>query len=154
MPAHHRAQANAEVGAGDIQRRGKRRCMGRGLHQAHMADQEHRRLGHAPHRHRRGQADGRVNRRHHCHHARDHEPAEHHGRDQWVTIHGASAEGVANQPDRAKAHQAPAHQRTVEPGQALKDICQVGIGGEHATEHQDRQQDMPLHHGAAQDPEL
>jgi hypothetical protein len=48
MPADHRAQTNPEVGPGDIQRRGKRWRMGRGLHQPHMADQEHRRLGHAP----------------------------------------------------------------------------------------------------------
>ena len=154
MATDHRAQADAQVGPSDIQRCGKRRRMGRRLHQPHMTDQEHRRLGHAPHRHRRGQADGRVNRRHHCHHARNHERAEHHGRDQRVAIHGAPTQGVADQPDRTKAHQAPADQRAVEPGQAFKDVRQVGIGSEHAAEHQDRQEDMPLHHRTAQDLEL
>ncbi|MNP32872.1 hypothetical protein D3C76_1260760 [compost metagenome] len=71
-----------------------------------------------------------------------------------MTIHRTTAQRVADQADRTEAHQAPADHRAIETGEPLKNVRQIGVGGEHATEHHDRQQNVPEYQRAAQDAEL
>ena len=95
-----------------------------------------------------------MDRRYQRYHAGDHKAAEHHRSDQRMLVDHAPAQGVTDQANGAKAHQAPAHQGAIEAGQALQNIGQVGVSGEHAAEDQDRQQHVALHQRAAQDIEL
>ncbi|MNQ74357.1 hypothetical protein D3C85_891120 [compost metagenome] len=71
-----------------------------------------------------------------------------------MPIDRATPQAVADQADRTKAHQAPAHHRAIETGQALEHVGQIGISREHAAEHQHRKQDMAKQQGAAQEGEL
>ncbi|MNF70385.1 hypothetical protein D3C84_522940 [compost metagenome] len=95
-----------------------------------------------------------MDTRHQGEHAADHERAEHHRCNQRVAVDHAPAQRVSDQADRTKPHQAPPHHRAIETGQPLQDIGQIGVDGEHAAEHQNRQQHMPLHQRTAQNPEL
>ncbi len=128
--------------------------MGGRFHYPHLADREQAGVGDAPQRQHRAEQDRIAGRRHAQRHAQRQQPGEDRGGAQRCTVDRLAAQPVADQADRAKAHQPPADVGGRDAGDAFQDVGQVGVGGEHGGEYQDRQRDVGQKEGFAEQARL
>ncbi len=77
-----------------------------------------------------------------CGHAQREQQRKGHGRAERAAVHITSTQGIADQADRAEAHQPPTHLSRFDARDAFQRVSQVGVGTEHGREQQDGQQQV------------